>query len=89
MSNSFLFADSVAHLLKDNPSGLSSYDIFNLLADRDNPRWLPTRNSIGSRLKAIGGVTKAGKAVGYSAMTSRSVAVWVIDLDKFNRWRNK
>lgn len=89
MSNRYLFADSVADLLKDKPEGLSSYDIFNLLADRDNPRWLPTRNSIGSRLKAIGGVSKTGKATGYSATTSRRVTLWVIDIDKFNRWRYK
>ena len=83
------FADSVARLLVDNPDGLSSYDIFNKLADEDNPRWLPTRNSIGSKLKAIGGVVKAGKATGYSSMTSRKVVLWVIDIDKFNRWRYK
>ena len=83
------FADSVAQLLIDNPEGLSSYDIFNKLADSKTPRWLPTRNSIGSKLKAIGGVQKIGKSTGFSAMTSRRVALWVIDIDKFNRWRYK
>lgn len=89
MSNRYLFADSVADLLRANPEGLSSYDIFNKLADTDNPRWLPARNTIGSRLKGIGGVVKAGKATGYSAMTSRRVVVWVLDEEKFNRWRYK
>lgn len=83
----FTFADSVMKLLEDNPEGLSSYDIFNLLADTKTPRWLPTRNSIGSKLKAIGGVQKKGSATGYSAMTSRKVVVWVLDVEKFNRWR--
>ena len=89
MSNRYLFADSVADLLKDKPEGLSSYDIFNKLADNKTPRWLPTRNSIGSKLRAIGGIIKKGTDTGYSAMTSRRVVVWVLDVEKFNRWRYK
>lgn len=89
MSRGFTFADNVAKLLIDNPEGLSSYDIFNKLADNKTPRWLPTRNSIGSKLRAIGGIIKKGTDTGYSAMTSRRVVVWVLDVDKFNRWRYK
>ena len=75
-------------LLSAHPECLSSYEIFNRLADDNrNTRWLPSRNSIGSRLAAIGGFVKQGKATGYSAMTSRRVAVWTLYVDKWRRCR--
>tara|TARA_R110001599_G_scaffold43062_1_gene129326 strand:+ start:1195 stop:1470 length:276 start_codon:yes stop_codon:yes gene_type:complete len=88
MSNTHIFADRVVAILIDHPEGLSSYQIYNRLADdRRNSRWLPSRNSIGTKLLAIRGLEKAGKATGYSAMTSRSVVVWVLDIERFKEWR--
>ena len=88
MTNRFIFADRVHALLSAHPEGLSSYEIFNRLADSTrNTRWLPSRNSIGSRLAAIGGFVKQGKATGYSAMTSRRVVVWTLDVEKWRAWR--
>ncbi len=88
MSNAYILADSVARLLADNPQGLSSYEIFNHLADDNlSARWLPTRNSLGPRLRAIGGFNKSGKATGYTASQSRSVVVWTINMDDYIQWR--
>ena len=88
MGNQHIFADRVAAILIECPDGLSSYEIFNRLADDSrNGRWLPSRNSIGSKLLAIGGITKVGKATGYSAMTSRSVVVWALDIEQYKEWR--
>ena len=86
----FIFADKVVALLLKNPRGLSSYDIFNRLADdRSNMRWLPARNTIGSRLSSIIGVDAVSIQTGYSATTSRQVVLWALDIDRFNAWRNK
>jgi len=85
-----IFADKVAELLMDNPKGLSSYEIFNRLADdRSNMRWLPSRHTIGSRLSGIVGVDAVSVATGYSTTTSRQVVLWALDIDRFNEWRNK
>ncbi len=85
----YIFADKVAQLLLDNPRGLSSYEIFNRLADdRSNMRWLPARNTIGSRLSSIIGVDAVSIATGYSSTTSRQVVLWALDIDRFNAWRN-
>lgn len=90
MTNKFIFADRVHELLEANPEGLSTYEIYNRLADdRRNTRWLPSRNAIGSRMAAIGGFIKAGEATGYSAMTSRRVVRWQLDVDKWTRWRTR
>lgn len=86
----FIFADKVVQLLLDNPKGLSSYEIFNRLADdRSNMRWLPARNTIGSKLSGIVGVDAVSVATGYSSTTSRQVVLWALDIDRFNAWRNK
>jgi len=88
MTNKFIFADRVHDLLVNHPEGLSTYEIYNYLADDSrNTRWLPSRNAIGSRMSAIGGFTKGGMATGYSAMTSRRVVVWVLDMNKWRKWR--
>jgi hypothetical protein len=88
MTNKYIFADRVQELLAAHPEGLSTYEIYNRLADdRRNTRWLPSRNSIGSRMAAIGGFVKDGSTTGYSAMTSRRVVVWTLDLDKWRLWR--
>ena len=85
----YIFADKVAQLLLDNPRGLSSYEIFNRLADdRSNMRWLPARNTIGSRLSSIIGVDAVSIATGYSSTTSRQVVLWALDINRFNAWRN-
>ena len=88
MTHRFSVADRGQDLLSAHPEGLSAYEIFNRLADSTrNTRWLPSRNSIGSRLAAIGGFVKQGKATGYSAMTSRRVVVWTLDVEKWRAWR--
>lgn len=88
MSNTYILADSIARLLVDNPQGLSSYEIFNQLADSDlNRRWLPTRNSIGPKLKAIGGFEKYGKGTAYTTVSTRSVVVWRLNMDDYIKWR--
>jgi len=88
MSNAYILADSIARLLVDNPQGLSSYEIFNRLADSNlNGRWLPTRNSIGPKLRAIGGLEKVGKATAYTTVSERSVVVWRINMDDYIKWR--
>lgn len=88
MSNKFIFADRVFNLLVEHPEGLSTYEIYNRLADdRRNTRWLPSRNAIGSRMSAIGGFVKNGEATGYSAMTSRRVVMWQLDINKWRKWR--
>ncbi len=88
MTNKYIFADRVHDLLRRHPEGLSSYDIFNRLADESrNTRWLPSRNSIGSRLAAIGGFIKQGEATGYTAISSRRVTMWQLDIDKWRKWR--
>jgi len=67
---------------------LSSYEIFNQLADSGlNSRWLPTRNAIGPKLRAIGGLEKAGKATAYSTAGTRSVVVWRLNIEKYIKWR--
>jgi len=89
-NNKFIFADRVVVLLLANPKGLSSYEIYNRLADdRRNTRWLPARNSIGSRLAGICGVENTGKQTGYSSTTSRQVVLWTLNIDRFNEWRNR
>jgi hypothetical protein len=88
MGNQHIFADRVAAILMEYPDGLSSYEIYNHLADDSrNGRWLPSRNSIGPKLRAIGGMTKIGKSTGYSSMTSRKVVVWSLDIERFKEWR--
>lgn len=88
MSNKYIFADRVYDLLTQHPEGLSSYEIYNRLADDNrNTRWLPSRNAIGSRLSAIGGFVKTGKATGYSSMTSRRVTMWTLDVEQWREWR--
>tara|TARA_R100001163_G_C5068132_1_gene207953 strand:+ start:462 stop:758 length:297 start_codon:yes stop_codon:yes gene_type:complete len=88
MSNAYILADSIARLLAANPDGLSSYEIFNHLADSNlNSRWLPTRNSIGPKLRAIGGLEKAGKATAYTAVSERRVVVWKINMEDYIKWR--
>lgn len=88
MTNRYIFADRVYDLLNEHPEGLSSYEIFNRLADENrNTRWLPPRNSMGSKMASIGGFVKQGKATGYSAMTSRRVVLWTLDIVKWREWR--
>tara|TARA_R110001592_G_scaffold7835_4_gene43438 strand:+ start:574 stop:861 length:288 start_codon:yes stop_codon:yes gene_type:complete len=88
MSNTYILADSVARLLIANPEGLSSYEIFNQLVDSDlNIRWLPTRNSIGPRLKAIGGLEKTGTSTAYTTVSTRSVVVWQLNIEEYIKWR--
>jgi len=88
MSNKFIFADRVYELLVANPQGLSTYEIYNKLADDTrNTRWLPSRNTIGSKLVGIGGFVKSGTSTGYSSMTSRRVVLWTLDIDKWVEWR--
>lgn len=88
MSNTYILADSVARLLIANPEGLSSYEIFNQLVDSNlNSRWLPTRNSIGPKLRAIGGLEKAGKSTAYTTVSTRSVVVWRLNMKEYIKWR--
>tara|TARA_R100001015_G_scaffold18999_2_gene14021 strand:+ start:7334 stop:7615 length:282 start_codon:yes stop_codon:yes gene_type:complete len=87
-SSKFIFADEVARMLIENPKGMSSYEIYNKLVD-DNFKWLPSRNTIGSRLSAIGGFEAIGVTTGYSLRTTREVTMWTLDLKKFNAWRYK
>ena len=88
MSNTYILADSVARLLIANPEGLSSYEIFNQLVDSDlNIRCLPTRNSIGPRLKAIGGLEKTGTSTAYTTVSTRSVVVWQLNIEEYIKWR--
>jgi len=89
-NNPYILADSVARLLVANPEGLSSYEIFNHLADSDmNSRWLPTRNSIGPKLRAIGGLEKSGKSTAYTTVSTRSVVVWRLNIQDYIKWRGK
>jgi hypothetical protein len=85
-SSKFIFADEVARMLIENPKGLSSYEIYNRLVD-NNFKWLPSRNTIGSKLNAIAGFEAIGLTTGYSLRTTRDVTVWTLNLDKFNTWR--
>lgn len=88
MSNTYILADSVARLLIANPEGLSSYEIFNQLVDSNlNSRWLPTRNSIGPKLRAIGGLEKTGTSTAYTTVSTRSVVVWRINMEDYIKWR--
>ena len=73
----------------DNPKGLSSYEIFNRLADdRSNMRWLPSRHTIGSRLSGIVGVDAVRVATGYSSTTSIHVVLWALDIDRSHAGRD-
>ena len=87
-----IFADKVAAMLLDNPKGLSSYEIYNRLADdRSNMRWLPARNTIGSRLSNIIGVEQVGQSCEafrtHDYAPSRQVVLWRLDIERFNEWR--
>ena len=83
-----IFADKVAAMLLENPKGLSSYEIYNRLADdRSNIRYLPARNNIGQRLSSIVGLWQAGTDVGYSLTNTRRVVLWRLDIERFNEWR--
>tara|TARA_R110001592_G_scaffold45210_1_gene144608 strand:+ start:1642 stop:1974 length:333 start_codon:yes stop_codon:yes gene_type:complete len=88
MSNTYILADSIARLLADNPQGLSSYEIFNQLADSDlGSRWLPTRNAIGPKLRSIGGLEKTGKSIAYTTVSTRTVVVWTLNMKDYIEWR--
>ena len=77
-------------MLLANPKGLSSTEIFDRLADdRSNMRWLPARNTIGSKLSGIIGVDAVSIKTGYSTNGVRQVVLWALDIDRFNAWRNK
>ena len=87
-TNTYILSDIVARLLVANPEGLSTYELFNQLADSElKTRWLPTRNSFGPKLRAIGGINKQGTATGYSTAGPRTVVVWSIDIEAYNEWR--
>lgn len=83
-----IFEQRVIKLMMQHPEGLSSYEIYNKLADEPrNSRWLPSRNTIGSKLSGIVGLQKIDTATGYSSILSRSVAVWQLDIERYNTWR--
>lgn len=87
-TNAYILSDIVAKILVANPEGLSTYELFNRLADSNlKSRWLPTRNSFGPKLRAMGGINKQGTATGYSTAGTRTVVVWSIDIQAYNEWR--
>jgi len=79
-------------MLLANPKGLSSYEIFDRLADdRSNMRWLPSRNAIGAQLASIVGVESISLVNHWSGLRHerREVVLWGLNVQRFNEWRNK
>ncbi len=85
--------ETIVGMLRQNPNGLSSVEIYNNLADSGKfYRHLPAMSSIGSVLKGmspVGITTNSSRYERTNTSGARKVSVWTIDVDKYNQWRNK